>query len=230
MANLLAIRKQFIKLSGRHDLASGGIDIWDTDEGADWFINAGSRWLDVSQETLLSEVEWQESFTSGSYLVALKKARAITHVYRKASNGKKKLLQKRTMDWLLANYPELDSTDNGTPSYWAPVITHRAPEQVASGSSADVKSIYLMPPADGSYTISVFGLFHQLELSDNADTNYWSSEYPDLLVLAALMMLETFYRNTQGVRDYREAIETILIGLDRDAVEATDQELHRLEG
>jgi hypothetical protein len=230
MADLLATRIQFIRLSGRHDLASGGIDVWDTDAGADWYINAGSRWLDLNQTHLLEDVEWQESFTAGNYEIELKKARAVKHVFVEDSLGQWIKLDKRSMDWIVASYPKLGSEDTGTPAFWAPIITHRAPEQVGSGNAINLKAIYVMPPVDESYTVHVYGSFHQLELSNNTDENYWSSEYPDLLVLASLMMLETFYRNTQGVRDYREQIEAILTGLDKDAVEADIEEPHQMEG
>lgn len=231
MANdLLEMRQQFITLSGRYDLATTAADPHDTDNGADWFINAGSRWLDLHQEHLISTQEFQLAMSSGDWEIDMQYLRAPIAVYYTDSDGETHELKERSFDWLVENYPELGSTDEGTPRYWASFIATRAPTQVASGLAVTNKRVVIMPPTDADITAKVYGRFHQLKLEDNDDTNFWVTEYPDALVLASLMSLEMFYRNTQGVNDYRTAVLDILVGIDRDTAEAAIEEPARMEG
>ena len=230
MSALLEIRQKFIELSGRRDLATTDTEPFDEDAGADWFINNGSRWLDLHQEHLNSTQEFQEGLAIGEWYLDMEALRVPKAVWTRTALGVLVKLKNRSFDWMLANYPELGSTTPGTPAYWSSFIAHRAPEQVGSGLEMNLRRVAIMPPTDSVLTMVVYGRFFQLQLSDNDDENFWSSEHPDLLVLAALMSLEGFYRNTQGVADYRNMIEDILIVVDKDTAEASDQEPHRMEG
>jgi len=86
---------------------------------------------------------------------------------------------------------------------------------------------------DSSYLsckIKVFGKFHSLILAANADENYWSVNYPNLLVLACLRNREAFYRNTQGYDDFDRIIKRALRGIDSDLVESLAAEELQMEG
>jgi hypothetical protein len=228
--DLLEIRQQFIRLSGRYDLATTTADPFDTDNGANWFINAGVRWLDLQQEHLLSTQEFQLAMSSGDWEIDMQYLRAPLAVYYTDADSETHRLKERSFDWIIANYPELGDTTVGTPRYWASFIATRAPTQVGSGLTVTQKRVVIMPPTNADITAKVYGRFHQLKLSDNDDTNFWTTEYPDVLVLAALMSLESFYRNTQGVSDYRNAILSILVGIDRDTAESGEEEPQQMEG
>ena len=219
MATLLEVRRKFVELSGRYDLASPVGD-WSTDTGADWFINSGLRWLDLQQETLIDMKEWQQDFAIGDYSVDLQNLRAVREVWFTTALGSKVELKKRDMDWLMETYPKLGSTDQGTPAYWVPFVTQRAPAQAAAGKLPSItSSIYVMVPTDAAITVHVWGRFHEKQMEDNQDVNYWSLNYEDILVMAGLRSLEGAYRNTTGVRDYENFIATTLRGIDKDVAE-----------
>jgi hypothetical protein len=228
--DLLEIRQQFIRLSGRYDLANTSVEQFDTDNGANWFINAGVRWLDLHQEHLISMQEHQLAISAGDWQIDMQQLRVPKSVYFLDSDSEMNLLTERTMEWVLQNYAELGNTTNGTPKYWASYIAHRSPQQKANGLPSNTKRVVILPPTDTSITVSVFGRFHQAKLTANADDNFWVTEYPEVLVLASLLSLEGFYRNTQGVQDYRNMIEDILTGIDRDTAEADDETSSKMEG
>jgi len=228
--DLLEIRQQFITLSGRWDLATTSVVSFDTDNGADWFINAGSRWLDLHQEHLASTQEHQLAMTADQWQIDMQLLRVPRAVYFLDSDSEQNELIKRPMDWIFQNYPKLGSTTSGTPKYWSSYVAHRSPQQKASGLNSNLKRVIIMPPTDSAITASVFGRFHQAKLENNTDDNFWVTEYPDVLVLASLLSLEGFYRNTQGVQDYRAMIEDILTGIDRDTADAEAEESSQMEG
>lgn len=308
MADLLEIRQQFVKLSGRYDLASEStatvvltpatfaldpdgysgedpIDLVEffanydkimenffgligrhptadelesllagstitvvavapafVDSGANWFINAGIRWLDTHQEHALSLVEHITTLSAGDWYVDVEHLRTPKSVWFVNSEGSRRELTPCHYDWFVKRYPNSTTIGNGTPLFWASYIAHRAPGQVVysdddppvespAGISYSRHRIAFMPPVDGAYDLSVFGKFHQRPLVLNGDENFWSLSYPDILVMAALMSLEGFYRNSQGVADYRTIIEDALTGLDKDFADTADSvSPQRMEG
>ena len=228
--NLLGIRQKFIELSGRYDLATTTSQQWDTDNGADFFINAGGRWLDLKQENAKSIAQHDVNLSVGDYKVDLEKCRVIVSVWIKDSNSERVELIRKSYGWIRSNYPKLGNEDNGTPKYWCPFVSRYDPSQVGQGVNIKYVSLMFMPPTDEALTLEVFGIFHSLELSNNSDENYWSVNYPDLLVLSSLRILEGFYRNTQGVLDYERQIDELLIGIDKDVAEDTTIEGLKMEG
>lgn len=227
---LLDIRQQFIKLSGRADLATTAVSPNDTDAGADFFINNGSRWLDLNQEHLSSVQWWQEALAIGEWYVDLSNLRVPMRVWFANSEGVWTGLKERHHDWLVNSYPNVGDTTPGTPAYWASFVALRAPAQKALGIASYTRRIAIMPPTSEIVTLNIYGRFYQAALVDNTDDNFWVTEHPDVLVLAALMSLEAFYRNTQGVADYRAMIQDILIGIDRDSAESDEGEVQQMEG
>lgn len=120
------------------------------------------------------------------------------------------------------------SVDIGEPAYWAPLVVRPAPTQEAitevdydlyySYDYHDVRyagwqlyrGILWMPPADGTYTISVLGLFLSTELQNDSDSNFWTEVMPDLVIQAAAYKMEGFYRNREGAAAWREqAMDTV---------------------
>lgn len=101
--------------------------------------------------------------------------------------------------------------------YWEALTT-------SAGSAWAEASSYL------SCKIKIYGKFHSKALSSNTDTNYWSENYPNLLVMAALRNLEGFYRNTQGYNDYDRIVKDRLIEIDSDLVGWIDAEEMQMEG
>jgi len=215
---LLDIRKRFCQLSGRMDL--GAPPDHTVDNGADWFIANGVRFLDRQQETMEEAKEWQESFAVGDYEIKLLGHRSLKEVWFTDSDGEKVELRKKDFEYLMDNYPKLGSTTNGTPAFWAYAPVRRANPQQAVGPQATETPLYIMPPTDTAITVHCYGVFASWPLLKNTDVNFWSEVHPDVLVLAALMSLEGFYRNTQGVADYANQIQLLLFGIDKDVADA----------
>ncbi len=55
-------------------------------------------------------------------------------------------------------------------------------------------------------------------LTSDVDVSYHSEMYPELLLMASLLALEAFYRNTQGVNDWFSSMQIWLKGQDHDLV------------
>ncbi|GAI92183.1 unnamed protein product [marine sediment metagenome] len=93
-----------------------------------------------------------------------------------------------------------------------------------------VRGILFGPPADTYYTLSVFGIFRFNLLSIDTDTNYWTDEWSLLLLYASLYMLESFYRNTAGMKDWMNAITVITFGIEADKVEEESHNINQMRG
>ena len=77
--------------------------------------------------------------------------------------------------------------------------------------------IEFRPVSDATYTMVVTGGFFSL-LDEDTDVSYHSLVYPELLVMAAQMCVEAFYRNATGVREWEYAIQLWLDGQDKNLV------------
>jgi len=78
--------------------------------------------------------------------------------------------------------------------------------------------------------IEVWGKFYTEPLQSEDDMNYWSVNHPDALIMAGLRQAEVFNRNTQGLNDYNNAIDDMLVGLDRDVVQQEIANVDQMEG
>jgi len=118
----------------------------------------------------------------------------------------------------------------GQPLYWAPLISTPHPEMLLSNlPTLDTHDLFfglerfkkdgvlIMPPADQSYVLTIYGYFFS-KIEDDADVSYHSEMYPELLVMSSALVLEAFYRNTQGVQDWLSSINLFLKGIDHDLV------------
>jgi hypothetical protein len=56
------------------------------------------------------------------------------------------------------------------------------------------------------------------------------TNHPELLVMAAQCVLEKFQRNTEGVKDWMEAIKLELNEIDSDLVEEETAEISQMGG
>lgn len=189
--NLLGIRQRFITYSGRADLASTSSVTNDTDEGADFFIQAGQDYLEsilgtensllyLDYTTAAGDVTINLEYASGAESIVspdklYKMAKASDSDYEVAS------MTYRSLDYLLYNYPDWDDTTQDEPVDWG--------WEMEQGED----KIRIMPPADDVYTIRVYGKAFPDVLTDNTDTNVWTNKYPQILIAAALHQLYSFY-------------------------------------
>lgn len=242
---LLQTRKDFVVFSQRYDLVSdyeGGVY---TDNGANFFIRAGQRWLDRRNDIYKSEARYYLTLTTGAWYALIPDCRSVRSVYMSNAAKTKWKLKKNDLEVIRADFstdPAL--IDNGDPLVYSPV-TLRTIAEVASTTVIDkfgattyssavnhysYDGIIWLPPASASLYLEVDGLFYQPYLSADGDMNYWTEQENFILILAACRAIEVSMRNSQGVKDWEEAIQSEILGLEFDAVDQSSSEYHELEG
>lgn len=92
-------------------------------------------------------------------------------------------------------------------------------DDVIQGQAENATGIIWMPPADTTYTISVLVKGFSNELISDEDVNFWSSQYPHVLVIAAMRAIEALHRNSQGVADHDRVIASELRGIEFATIE-----------
>ena len=126
--NLKEIRTKFVETSGRFDLVVDTTDY--ADNGADFFIQAAQRWLDVIQPAPMEDARYQNDIVSGDYKLLFKYGRRIERVEVWNAEGIKQELDRKRLAWLRDNYTkDPDNLDSGVPKYWAPGVFRLSPEQ-----------------------------------------------------------------------------------------------------
>ena len=234
---LVQLRQKIAEQDGRLDLVN--ID-W-TDNGLDYYINAGSRFLDSYRLTPKSYKWLKKDIAVGDYFISVERLLALKEVWmRDATTGWQ--LVKKSLGYIKENYPgAVSGIGSGLPTYFARVVTGLAPEQRALTSvnytneftfgSEDIifsdqddghykhAGILWMPPTSGIYTIEILGQFMSDPLVAETDRNFWTTQFPEVLMEATNMIIEKTYRNTAGVKDRMGAIDNYLIGLDHNLVE-----------
>ena len=243
--NLLEVRQQFRVLSGRYDLVNSD----GSDNGADFFIRNGQKWLDRKIDHKKSDGRVFKVVESGAYGHTFQYARAIEEVWMAKvdeNEGRWQLTKKSIQDLRLAYADLPGNLDTGDPLYWAPGVFRSVTEtgtlssadfsaysgyaDVIAGDLFDYNGVLWMPPTDGQMLLEVWGKFYTEPLADDTDENYWSVNYEDVLIMAALRHVEVFNRNTQGRQDWESAISDALMDLDKDVVLEDQAEVDQMEG
>jgi hypothetical protein len=239
--NLLQVRTKFRELSGRFDLVNDDY----SDNGADFFINEGSKFLDRLNE---NQKSWASSFRFidvGMYAASIQHCRAIKEVWAASTTARwqleKKSIQELIEDHLLGTPSERTS---GEPAYYSPTITRYSEEdlsaedfesfiqwvEIPSGNAYEYNTILLSAPVDRKIVVEVKGLFYSKQLTADTDENYWSVNHPLLLYMAAMRYVEVVNRNTQGVNDWERAIVEDASKIGMDLVEELIAERGEMEG
>lgn len=240
---LKEVRVQFKKISGRYDL----VDDAGNDQGADFYINAGSRFLDRLDETQKSPAVAYKNLAIGTRYVKFPYCRAIKEVWiSDATNGRWQLTKKTLAD-LTANYlaDVAANRDNGTPLYYSPQIMRHIPESTAVlslealtdfvdtqglATNLGYNGILIAPAPELTSYLEIRGLYYSSPLGIDTDQNYWTVNEPLILIMAAMHELEVVNRNTQGVNDWLNAIKERVMQLGMDRAEEEVAEAWELEG
>lgn len=195
--NLKDIREKFRDISGRYDLVNDDL----SDNGANFFINEGSRWLDRTVETTKSWASFMHILTAGEWYLRFPQARAIKEVWVATDEGRWQLEKKRLQDLIAGYYAEIPANIvNGTPLYFSPAVTRYIPESISPATlttfeaflgiiqpaTHDHNAIILSCPVDRDTLVQITGLFYSVALTADTDVNYWSEIHPLLLVQAAI--------------------------------------------
>ena len=239
--NLLQIRQKFRTISGRHDLVNED----GSDNGADFFINEGKKFLDRLNETQKSWGSCFRYLDTGFWYVTFPYCRAIKEVWLATSTARWQVTKKNLQDIMEGYLTGMPSSRNtGTPLYYSPCITRYIPENataedfesfagwvdIPSGNAHEYNTILFNVPASEKMVATINGLFYSMELVNDTDENYWSVMHPLLLINSAMRQLEIVNRNTQGVNDWTGAIISEMQQLGFDLVEELIAEVSQMEG
>lgn len=246
------LRKKFCELSGRYDLINADL----TDNGADFYINAGQSHLDRMQNTGQMKAKYIKQVTAGTIKVYVAGLRAVHKVWAGNTTDGLVELNRVDLDWLREEYEkQLGDIDQGTPYYYAPAILRPFPDSSTTTSLSgyyDIddlqlhatvpdhykySGIVIMPPPDTTYYISVYGTFYSPTLSATVSSgtwtqtkSMWTEVHPQILLKAALYELETFYRNTEGANDWMSALKVDVDGLDKDFADQESYNINQIGG
>lgn len=252
------IRIDFVRISGRHDLvvdfASGDY----TDNGANFYVNMGQKMLDRKNRIPKDAMRYQKDLIAGQFQLDIENVRALKEVWAVNGDGRS-ILTKRDIGYLKENYATAwGAYTRGTPVDWAVGVNALAPQQdqlttgVGSPYTAEFTydyedlvfsdesqaphygkmSVIVMPPVDVTYTIIVWGRFFQKKLTDTAGQtkNYWTEVHPELLVLSALWAHEVTQRNTEGAKDWMNAVDEYIQGIELDAIDEEITGMNQIPG
>jgi len=239
--NLLQLRTKFRALSGRFDLVNADF----SDNGADFFINEGRKYLDRLDETQKSWASCFRWLEVGKFSVSFPYCRAIKEVWAATTEARWQLAKKSLQDLTAEFLTDLPSERNtGSPLYYAPCIVRYIPEDaeagdleafagftdVEAGTYHEYNSILLSVPVDERIMLDIRGLFYSMELIEETDKNYWSEVHSLLLYMAAMRQIEVTNRNTQGVKDWTASIRDEARQIGMDLVEEEITEIDQMGG
>lgn len=238
--NLLQTRQQFRTISGRFDLVNED----GSDNGADFYINAGQRHLDRLDETQKSWGIYYRFCEVGFWSVQFSYCRAVKEVWAATPTARWQLEKKNLQDLIAGYFTGLPSNiDPGATLYYSPAVTRGVPEGITAedfeafagyvdvmvGDHYAYNAVLLAPPPNEKLLVEVKGLFYTGELSADTDKSYWSEVHPDVLIMAAMRHVEIVNRNTQGVRDWDGSIAAAVVGIGKDLVEEEIAEVTQIE-
>lgn len=238
--NLLEIRTQFVKLSGRYDL----VDALFADTGADYYLKSGIKFLDRRVEFDKDVGKFFKQMAIGGYFVEFSNYRTTDSVWFATAEGRRELVYLSPAD-MQNNYGTVPYGDNipGAPIYYTMAITRSIPdgsapdvignyaaEIVGDESQLDKQGILIYPPTDTAGQIEVWGKYATPWPSLDTGTNFWFDSFEHVAILAALYQLETSYRNTAGQKDLLASITEELVGIEKDTVEDDAGRAEEMEG
>ena len=239
--NLIEIRTMFRDISGRYDLVNADL----SDNGADIYIQQGQKSLERRTNYTPSTATVFKDITAGSYLIQLKSCRVISDVWIISTDGRKKLKKFSMEDLRSFNYLPPLSSPSGAPSLYYPANLRRSPDDedglsdsatlktfidTISPSNPTITGLVIYPPADIDYGLEIHGLFYNLQLTNDTDSNYWTVNYPMILLMASLQQLGNMYRGAKSSIVWDDLIEKELTNIDKDHVEQEIASVNIMEG
>lgn len=249
--NLLEIRTEFVKASGRYDLVNP--TTW-ADAGADKFITMGQRDLERRLGRGPVKGKMLVDVDAGDYLVFFQMCRTIHSVSIMDSEGKYEVvkltpptLRALSTQWEASNpwMKPFAKMTQGRPQIYYPTNLRRVPDGGDfSGDSATLLSyldvintkvtntsgLVFLPPADKAYVVEIEGVFYNSTLAANTDENYWSVMYPQLLIQSALLQYDKLYRGKSSATQREQDLQLALMDIEKDIVDEESTTIDQMEG
>lgn len=221
--NFQELKLLFRKASGRYDLIGpSGEDL-----GGAIFIQWGQDFLNQQISTFWNNDVSEIIVKEGKFSIPVPYCRSVDKVRISDTDnryGNFSDLSKVLESHIRSEFPDLyDASIRGVPKYWA-VSVMRPDEgyrkmfqhKFQYVNQYGTLSILIAPPPDASYMLEVTGVFCDMPFNSEESESFWSIRYPNVLVHAACYQLELFYRNTEGAKDWLNAITIALDAIDRD--------------
>jgi hypothetical protein len=240
---LRATRETFVKYSGRYDLVVDTTN-W-ADNGANFFIRAGQKWLDSRFLIARSKGVFFQYIGTGSWYVIIPSARVVHSVWLSDAANIRWEVKRTSVSLLREMFPgDLAQISPDIPQFYAPIALHAIPEVLdtitvdqlgqtgytVTGDIFNFNGIVFGPPTEKEMTIEVTGMFYQPRLNDDTDENYWTKEFENVLAMAACRELEISYRNTAGINDWENSIKSELLGEEFDLADTESAGIRQMEG
>lgn len=216
---LLELREQLVRASGRTDL------VVDTqafaNDGADFYIRSGQRYLDDKLPTQKSKAEVSRTLSVGDSTVSFPRVRSILKVRIQETGNSEKpdLLEEYPLHEFYDHFGDKEyiqaEADQGKPKRYAlGILRDDSPLAVEESEH----QILFHPPSDDSYDLVITAGYFSAELRNDTDESFWSIVYPDVLIMAARRRLEIEHRNRQGAEEFERHIRQKLQDVDSNLV------------
>lgn len=241
---LRAFRKLFVETSGRYDLVNDD----GTDNGADYYINQGVRYLESVMHWDKMEASFYTSLVGESTFM-VQNLRTINKVFARATATDKftelvRITLAQARKYVMDGLPS-----EGVPLFYCLFRSkgeHQgmslvenfflgagtAYQDVLEGQNFDSVGLLVLPLLSTAAVVDVevSGLMRSAKLAAEDDSNYWTLEWPNVLLYASRRELEVQHRNMQGVKDWDNAIATALVQLEMDYIMDESNQISRMEG
>lgn len=232
--NLGQIRAMFIQLSGRADLVVNPASSL-------FFIQSGIKYLESVTNVLMNNGLHVVELTSGAYTFDVPNIRKIHSVKVIDPDTEKVVGTVNPLGYFeLLDKFEGSFSKTGIPTYYAATPQNTSTITPLGGttetfSGIDVFAIqehYLIyPAASRALRLHISGLFSQSQkLTSDTQENWWTANHSDLVLYASLYVLESFYRNTEGMKDWLNAMQPLLNSLEADVVQREADDADEMRG
>lgn len=241
---LKEFRKLFVETSGRYDLMNDD----GTNNGADYYINQGLRHLETIMHWDKMEATFNKTLVGVSNFM-VQDLRTINKVFARLTMMDKFTELARINIAQARQYVMADTQAGGVPLFYClfrsrgvhqslTIVesfflgTGNTYQDVLEGQNFDSVGMLVLPliaPSD-SVQIEITGLMRSARLVDDTDSNYWTVEWPNVLLYASRRELEVQYRNLQGVKDWDSAITSALVQQEMDYIMDESNQISRMEG
>lgn len=249
MSNLLTVRQDFIRTTGRWDLVTSTAAT--VDNGADAWVNRACKWLEDNIDRPGAR-QWTNhpigdpDSVSAAYSIYVPVSGALTVdrvvlVSDTTTYAPTDLTDRYLdpMDFDAAIGPMAvevfedaslvtidrfqEAVTRGIPLYWTIKESVRYYDEAESDNAGDTTDgpLYLLfyPLPEVGTAVRIWGKRTPTTLVNNTDGNWWTRANPHVVTMAAAMLLEETMANTARQRAYRETVMGYLSTIDDQAVE-----------
>lgn len=223
--DLLDLREDFIRISGRSELTTAEVDR---------YINRGQKFLDQRTDFKHGIARFFKKISLGEFSVVFSSQCRVIQEVTVNDTEERTRLTKLSWEDFKTLYTQMPSmADQGVPTVYTPAMLRTYPDvqtlaemqqylgffDAVLGSDYAYNGIIFMPPADQEYVIEVRGRFFSTDLSATNLSSWWMENQYSALLHGALYQLEVDYRNTEGSNDWLASVVLDLQEASKDYAE-----------